>query len=61
MERDFSEMSATELWLMAEQALRAGELRTAKRCLDEIGVRFDDAYSRLEERVAAGGQKEVWS
>lgn len=54
-------MSAGELWSYAERAMRDGRLRDAKSALDEIGLRFDDAYSRLEERVLAGGQKEVWS
>ncbi len=57
----FSDMSPGQLWAYAEQALRDGRLRDAKNALDEIGLRFDDAYSRLEARVMAGGQKAVWS
>lgn len=61
MPTEFSQMTPGQLFSYAEQAMRDGRLRDAKNALDEIGLRFDDAYSRLEARVLAGGQKEVWS
>lgn len=60
MPHSFSEMSPGELWSFAERALRDGRLRDAKAALDEIGLRFDDAYTRLEARVA-GQKDEAWS
>lgn len=60
MNEDFFQMSPGEVWSYAEKALRDGRLRDAKAALDHIGLRFDDAYTRLESAIS-GGQKEVWS
>ncbi len=51
MARNISDMATPELWAWAARALSDGRLRDAKSALDEIGLRYDDAYSRLEEAV----------
>jgi len=53
----FGEMSATELWAAADRALRMGKLRDAKEALDEMGLRFDDAYARLESEMLKAGEE----
>lgn len=61
MEKDFSYMDTLTLWATAQTALAQGRLREAKAALDELGLRFDDAYTRLEEKTAALGDGKVWS
>ncbi len=62
MAKDMSSMSPVELWQLAERSLRSGELRTAKAALDELGLRFDDAYSRLEEKITGSSTEgKAWS
>ncbi len=51
----FSNMGAIELWGAAQAALRAGKLRDAKEALDELGLRFDDAYASLESAMLKAG------
>ena len=51
MAKDYSSMRATQLWDEAAKAMRENRLRDAKAALDEIGLRFDEIYSRLEERI----------
>lgn len=64
MAKKLSDMGAIELWQTAQNALLGNRLREAKEALDLLGLRFDDAYSRLEEKIAAVGETEagkVWS
>lgn len=51
----FSEMGAIELWNAARVAMKAGRLRDAKAALDELGLRFDDAYNDLEQAMLKAG------
>jgi hypothetical protein len=51
----FSEMGAIELWTAAQRCLREGKLRDAKEALDELGLRFDDAYESLESAMLKAG------
>jgi N-acetylglutamate synthase/N-acetylornithine aminotransferase len=61
--KDFSTMDTLTLWATAQTALAQGRLREAKAALDELGLRFDDAYERLEAKIAdsAPGAGKVWS
>lgn len=61
MGKDFSGMDTLTLWATAQTALSAGRLREARAALDELGLRFDDAYERLEKKIAAAGKETVWS
>ena len=56
-------MDTLTLWATAQTALAQGRLREAKAALDELGLRFDDAYERLEAKIAdsAPGAGKVWS
>lgn len=51
----FSNMGAIELWCAARTAMKAGKLRDAKEALDELGLRFDDAYADLEKAMLKAG------
>lgn len=51
----FSEMGAVELWHAARAAMAQGKLRDAKEALDEMGLRFDDAYHDLEQAMLEAG------
>ena len=53
----FSDMGAVELWGAAQSALRSGKLRDAKEALDELGLRFDDAYDSLESAMLEAGDE----
>jgi hypothetical protein len=60
MAKAIADMGAVELWQYAQSCLASGRLREAKEALDEMGLRFDDAYARLEAKMQ--GEKEaVWS
>lgn len=64
MTKKLAEMGAVELWTRAQNALLGNRLREAKDALDELGLRFDDAYDRLEAKIAAVPEAEagkVWS
>lgn len=51
----FSDMGAIELWCAARRAMQEGKLRDAKAALDELGLRFDDAYDDLEKAMLKAG------
>lgn len=55
MDKRFGDMGAIELWCAARNAMKAGKLRDAKAALDELGLRFDDAYNDLEKAMEKAG------
>lgn len=59
----FSGMGAIELWQTAQHALAENRLRDAKEALDQLGLRFDDAYARLEQKLLEVPEQagKVWS
>jgi len=51
---DIASMTTPLLWNLAELALNDYRWATARRCLDELGLRLDNAYERLQHRKTTG-------
>jgi len=64
MKTKYDGISGARLWIKAQRALKDGRLREAKEALDELGLRFDDAYESLESQLYGNTdvlQGKVWS
>ena len=45
-------MQTPAIWTLAEESMKSGRWATARAALDELGLRLDSAYERLQHRAS---------